>query len=282
MSVHRFIPRWLRNYFLVPVRRWVGSFFYETGNWILGQRDPMVPPAWRVFTGIGDFRSTGYKFLHYFVRYGDLRPEDDVLEMGCGMGRMPLALLDYLTSGSYHGIDIVPKGIRWCRKKIQKANPRFQFHLSDIYNREYNPHGRYTAREFILPFENGSFDFAFLTSVFTHMIPADSEHYVDELGRVLRPGGRLFSTWFLLNDRSQAAIASNPRVPQFTQAVKGSRKTLCKYPDNPEASIAYEETYVQDMLKGSGFTIHKPVIYGSWSKAEGATTMQDIIVAVRQ
>ena len=44
----------------------------------------------------------------------------------------------------------------------------------------------------------GGRDVAFLTSVFTHMLPEDVEHYLDELARVLKPGGRTLITWFLL------------------------------------------------------------------------------------
>ena len=37
----------------------------------------------------------------------------------------------------------------------------------------------------------------FLTSVFTHLLPHDLTHYLAEINRVLRPGGRCVATFFL-------------------------------------------------------------------------------------
>ena len=46
------------------------------------------------------------------------------------------------------------------------------------------------ASEYTFPYEDGEFDVVVLTSVFTHMLPDDVAHYLDEIARVLKPGGR--------------------------------------------------------------------------------------------
>ena len=39
-----------------------------------------------------------------------------------------------------------------------------------------------------------------LTSVLTHLLEDEAEHYLAETARVLEPGGRALATFFLLDD----------------------------------------------------------------------------------
>lgn len=118
-----------------------------------------------------------------------------MLDVGCGSGRMALPLTGYLNSeGRYAGFDISQKAIAWCQEHITSAHPNFQFEVSDIYNSLYNPKGKYQSLDFRFPYPDASFDVVFLTSVFTHMFPPDVEHYLDEISRVLKPGGRCLCT----------------------------------------------------------------------------------------
>jgi ubiquinone/menaquinone biosynthesis C-methylase UbiE len=50
-----------------------------------------------------------------------------------------------------------------------------------------------------IPVETAGASFAFATSVFTHLRAADAAHYLRELGRTLRAGGRLLMTAFLVD-----------------------------------------------------------------------------------
>lgn len=139
-----------------------------------------------------------------------------MLDVGCGSGRMALPLTGYLNSeGRYAGFDISQKAIAWCQEHITSAHPNFQFEVSDIYNSLYNPKGKYQSLDFRFPYPDASFDVVFLTSVFTHMFPPDVEHYLDEISRVLKPGGRCLCTYFLLNDESLAHIAEGKSAHNF-------------------------------------------------------------------
>src|SRR5262249_38985285 len=159
----------------------------------------------------GDFEAIGREFLGHFVGLGALRPAEGVLEIGCGPGRMALPLTGYLAAdGRYVGVDVVARAIRWCQLHITPRHPNFTFLHADLFNRRYNPRGAIQARDYVFPFLDGSFDFVFLTSVFTHMDPEDARHYLHEIARLLQPTGRLFCTWFLLND-AQAALAERGR-----------------------------------------------------------------------
>ena len=112
---------------------------------------------------------------------------------------MAVPLLEFLEPDvRYEGFDVVEEGIKWCRREITPRHPNFKFQLADLYNGRYNPHGTVHAAEYRFPYNHSSFDFAISTSVFTHLGPAEVENYLREAFRVLRPGGRLFGTWFLL------------------------------------------------------------------------------------
>jgi SAM-dependent methyltransferase len=147
------------------------------------------------------------------------------LDVGSGIGRMALPLTRYLSErGTYDGIEIVPSGVKWCRKAITPRHPNFRFHEIDVYNLEYNPKGRLKADEYRFPFPDASFDFMFLTSIFTHMLPRDIENYVGELGRVAAPGARCFITLFLLNEESRSAIRKGGLALHFDHEGPGGLK----------------------------------------------------------
>jgi 2-polyprenyl-3-methyl-5-hydroxy-6-metoxy-1,4-benzoquinol methylase len=86
-------------------------------DFILGKRDSTIPPKRMIFIGDGDFKQVGNEFLKYFIELGGTQKSDNVLDVGCGIGRMAIPLTNYLDSNSrYEGIDIVESGINWCKK----------------------------------------------------------------------------------------------------------------------------------------------------------------------
>lgn len=98
---------------------------------------------------------------------------------------MAAPLAAYLSKeGSYEGLDIVVQAVRWCSENITPRYPNFRFVHADIYNKSYNPEGKITAHQYAFPYGEASFDFVFLTSVFTHMLPADVENYLHQVSRV--------------------------------------------------------------------------------------------------
>jgi len=201
-------PHWrrLRN----RVRKGPLFLAYKFGVWT-GRRDPLVPPRGVHKVGDSDFLWTGDLFFGYFVDLCKLQPDERILDVGCGTGRIARPLLDYLHEpGEYEGLDVAPDAIKWCKKRISSRYPHFRFQLADIYNRMYNPSGRTIASEYRFPYDDESFDFVILASVFTHMLHRDLANYTAQIARVLRPGGTLFGYLFFAQSRNPAAPRLGP------------------------------------------------------------------------
>jgi SAM-dependent methyltransferase len=244
---------------------------------LVGRSDALTPPRRLIgFVGGGDYRATGREFLRYFITLADLKPNERVLDVGSGNGRMATPLTWYLSpEGSYDGFDIVSKGVDWCTKHITPRFPNFRFKHADIYNAAYNPRGAIQASEFRFPYEDGSFDFAFLTSVFTHMLPNDVDRYTGELARVLAPGGRCLVTFFILNEESMRGVdAGKAKIP-FSHQFDGYRSAE---PIIHEGATAYEEKEALRILSSKGLVPRLPIHYGSWSGRAAPLSFQDIII----
>ncbi len=134
---------------LAPRRRFAGLDALDRWR---GRADDLTPPrSLQAFVG-GGFQALGEEFFAYFKDLCRLRPDETVLDVGCGSGRMAVPLLGYLDRrGRYVGFDIAPKLIRWCSGHITRRNANFTFHLADIFNRHYNPRGACPASAVPLP-----------------------------------------------------------------------------------------------------------------------------------
>lgn len=240
-------------------------------------KDSMIPPRSMSFVGDGDFEKIGEEFKNYFIELAKLQPSDRVLDVGCGIGRMAIPLTNYLSKeGEYWGFDIVKDRIGWCQSRISPRFSNFHFQHSEVYNKHYNPNGKVQAKDFQFPFDDESFDFIFLTSVFTHMLPADLENYLSEISRVLKPEGKCLITFFILNEESENLIRSGRSTLNFLYDIQGC-KTISK--NDPETAIAYREEFVLRLFKKYRLKIAQPIHYGSWCKRDVFLTYQDLIIA---
>ncbi len=240
----RFVPRRIR-----PAARRIYFFPADTLDFLLGRRDALTPPKGRIFHNPNAFKRIGNEFFRYFVGLGGLKPDERVLEVGCGVGRMAVPLTSYLNSGEYEGFDVMPGAIEWCQENISSKYPNFRFQVADVYNKEYNPGGTHRASEYAFPYEDDSFDFVILTSVFTHMLPDEVSNYLSEIERVMKAGGRTIITFFLLNQESLKLIESGMSTIDFRYDF-GVYRT--KEKSTPEAAIAYQEDFVRNLYGERG------------------------------
>jgi SAM-dependent methyltransferase len=244
-----------------------------------------VPPASSIFTGsVDDFVASGEALVGRLVEYAGLAPDSAVLDMGSGMGRLALALVPVLgPAGRYEGLDIVPAGVTWCQENITPRRPEFRFTLADIRNTEYNPDGRIVAAEYRFPYEDQTFDLVVLASVFTHLLPAETEQYVSEIARVLRSGGRCYASYSLIDEASIAAMAAGRATLRFRHRI-GPHWLVD--PGVPGLAVAYEEPFLRDLYARNGLSDAYAVYHGRWAARPPSTTpalssSQDVIVAAK-
>jgi SAM-dependent methyltransferase len=224
-------------------------------------------------------REAGERYLELFIELGGLKPDHAVLEPGCGTGRMARPLTGYLSAeGSYDGFDVVTEAIETCVNEIGSSHPNFRFQRVDVHNRVYNRSGSLDPESFAFPYRDEDFDFVFLTSVFTHMLPPEVRQYMGEIRRVLRPSGRCLMTFFLLNPESIAAIEAGRTKPKFAHEGDGY---LYDIRGRPEAAVAYREADALSLIVPAGLVLDGPVHHGRWMGQRPAAAGQDVIVVKR-
>jgi SAM-dependent methyltransferase len=240
--------------------------------------DPLVPPP-HLLAEPAAFKPVGEGFKRLFIELGGLRPDDAVLDVGCGTGRMALPLTGYLSkTARYEGFDAHAERVRWCQDNISPRFPNFRFHFSDVRNGLYNPAGKYPAVEYRFPFEDREFDFVYLTSVFTHMLPRDLQHYLSEIARVMKKGGKCLITYFLLNPEAESLIASGRG--RFTFRFEQDQARTEKL-EPPEQVVAYEESFLQEVHGRHTLPI-RSIHYGKWCGRKEFLRFQDIIICERE
>jgi SAM-dependent methyltransferase len=106
----------------------------------------------------------------------DLQDFNNVLEFGCGCGRVLRYLYDLPERCRISGTDIDREAIEWCRSNL----PRVTFAV----NNPFPP----------LPYPADNFDLVYVISVFTHLDEDYQFAWLTELKRVLKPGGILIAT----------------------------------------------------------------------------------------
>lgn len=102
---------------------------------------------------------------------GFVKPDDRILELGCGYGRVLAPLADI--AGQGWGVDNSPDNLELARQE----NPKLNFDLMDVAS---------------LDFGDDSFDLVFGVQNFISACKVPPETLLQEAMRVTRPGGRVF------------------------------------------------------------------------------------------
>jgi ubiquinone/menaquinone biosynthesis C-methylase UbiE len=136
--------------------------FYDIGNGLLGRR--------------------GRRMRAMFADDLQLRPGDRVLDVGCGPGRLAMTFAERVSpGGSVDAIDPSPEMIKLASSRAQKQEVPISFQVAFAQQ---------------LPFPDTTFDALSCTLVLHHVAEDDQRAAVEEMYRVLKPGGRLLIAEF--------------------------------------------------------------------------------------
>ena len=269
-------------YLLTPgLRRAVRRIWYlpvDLYKLIVGKKELLVPPHGLIFTGAGDFKSIGDKLLQSFIENCHLSPNDKVLDIGCGIGRIARPLTSYLSSeGSYFGFDIVQLGINWCNRKYKKFI-NFHFQYIPLKNDLYNLSTDNKPSKFTFPYDSSFFDLVVLISVFTHMQEEDMRRYITEISRVLKSGKYCFCTFFLITKETDEYLIKS-KNPFFKFRYNNYFLHDSRVKD---ANIAYKYEVVEKMITASHLKI-KVFFPGWWSVKDRKHCLdfQDVLIITK-
>ena len=210
-------------------------------------------------------------------RLTKLKPDSDVLDYGCGLGRLCIPLKPYFqeAGGTYQGIDTDAGAISYL--KTLHPQSTFSFNHVDIYNKMYNKNGQTMESVLKEQLLKRKVDIAFLFSVFTHVLPEDFMALLKFLKSSLKDDGQMCISFFILNEESYAGIKAGTSHRKFAHPYKNAKTDT---PNVPEGAIAYEESDLFDYFKQCGLIV-EDVSYGKWSGRQDSWHWQDLVVLRR-
>jgi ubiquinone/menaquinone biosynthesis C-methylase UbiE len=250
----------------------------------LSQDGRYIPPESMLYDGTttaADFVALGDSFFQsILVSRAQVHPTAAVLDLGCGNGGIARPLARYLRPpGRYEGIDVNASSIAWLKQRYARVS-HFAFSHANVTNGWYNPGGSTSPEHYTLPFDNSTFDFVVLKSVFTHMLPADLPPYLREISRVLKKGGRSVITYFLLNDESRRLIDQGADAFGLNQTPMTDPFHRIAKPDAPEFVVAHDEGRIRHYYAETGCSIFT-LEFGDWCGRTSSLGHQDLVIAVK-
>jgi SAM-dependent methyltransferase len=129
---------------------------------------------------------------------------DDVrrgLDFGCSSGRVVRALHAAFPQAEWHGVDPNREAIAWAREHL----PGIAFDVS--------------PQDPPLPFPDAHFDFVVAISIWSHYAEPAARRWLDEMHRVIAPGGRLLFSTHGLHSISHYA-QTGERSPKQLAAIR--------------------------------------------------------------
>ena len=223
------------------------------------------------------FFRLGKRYLNLFINGLGLKPDSKVLEIGSGNARIAHSMVNYITEGSFMGVDVMKPFIDWC-KEAYKDIPYFSFEHIDVSNPYYNTSKSQQPEDFKFDLPDDSYDLIYLTSVFTHIRSKGVENYLKEIKRLLSPNGKCLASYFIIDEETKALMDEGKSRRVFLPFDEHSYVITHQI---PEAAIAYNKEYLLKVYLDLGFKIES-VSLGMWRDFENPDLrknfMQDQII----
>jgi len=228
--------------------------------------------------GLGDYWTAGSDQVELITEYAALARADRVLEIGCGLGRIAWPLSSRLgRRGRYAGLDTSWSYVDWCNRNLGLNPARYWFHHLDVFNTTYNPSGKIRGEDAEFPYEDRSFDLVLAISLFTHVGPATLVRYLAESARVMRPKGRLYATFFVIDGEARRLLEDGRTGFGFEGRFEHG---LLADPANPDLGVGFDDEWLLARIEDAGFAI-EVVHRGAWRGGD-PRFFQDLILARRR
>lgn len=202
---------------------------------------PAVPPSKWIYLVAGHRSASAFlagglsasEAIRAVLARNGLRMEqfESVLDFGCGVGRI-IRHWNGRQRPVLHGTDYNSDLIDWCRKNLRS----FEFRVNTLSG--------------ALPYDSETFDFIYSFSVFTHLREPLQFHWIDELSRVLKPGGYVYLTTHgehylsALNESEQAQFQKGELVVREEEESGSNR-----------CAVFHPPLYVRDTLTRGGLVL---------------------------
>lgn len=200
-------------------------------------------------------------------QYGNLNMQQSVLDFGCGTGRVLAGLQNQCRHAV--GFDICERYLEYCRQY------QLTTHFNDVRHEEYNPNGTVDPDTEYLPFKDNSFDRVVCIAVLNHQDITGATRIIKESLRVVKRGGKIIMTAFLLNSQSRTQIQYGDCAVQFTEKTP---EWWVANLSRPYLNCALDETIIRRTIVENKGQIVEPILYGQWRNMNHAPTGHDLLV----
>lgn len=222
-----------------------------------------------------EYYNFGDRMAEQLVEFTSLQPTETVLDIGAGYGRIASALWRRGHRGRYLGMDILPRHIQWCSDNMTPASGGlYTFHHLDVKNGRYNPEGLLEPTEVSLDMGDRP-DVVLVASVFTHMYGNAIVHYLREIRSMIKPGGRIMATFFLINQSQRTAEANG--ASRFPLEFKVDETSRCWTLEDRLHVIAHSEGWVRQEIQSAGMRVQATHL-GSWCGRADRDVFQDTLI----
>jgi SAM-dependent methyltransferase len=240
-----------------PAFRIIGDTISEIPSLLYREFRGLPPNHLRVRVGVGNkllfnhayHLQAGLGFWLNWLSSGYVRADSNIMEIGCGCGRLAHHLRGDWFTGSYVGIDIDRETLEWNAKNFPSS--KFTFLPSPHVSATYTNHSAVKSIPMAFP-ADWEKDFIFSTSLYTHLLEDELENYTRESFRVLRPNGTMYMTFFCLD-----SVELGNRWT-FKHQIGEAFVENIKY---PEAAVAYTREFMERFCYSVGFS-HVSIIEG--------------------